>query len=601
MNFSFPFRPKLFDTLQGYSKPDFVADLTAGLTVGIVALPLAMAFAIASGVPPQAGIFTAVIAGFIISALGGTKVSIGGPTGAFIVILYGINVKYGAENLAICTIMAGAILFIMGAARLGTMIKFIPYPVTMGFTSGIAVLIFSTQIKDFFGLAVEKVPSEFFEKMKVLLEHAGTVQWPTLALAAASLAIIVFWPKSWQRRLPGSIVALALGTALVAILKIPVETIGSKFGGIPQSLPMPHLPALAWENIQNLIQPATTIALLAAIESLLCAVVADGMVDDRHDSNQELMAQGLANIVSPLFGGIAATGAIARTATNVKCGGRTPVAGIIHAVTLLAIVLVAAPMAKFIPLATLSAVLVNVALNMGEWHNFARLPKWPRSDAVVFLTAFSLTVIIDLTVAVEIGMVLAAILFIKRVSETSQITAVDESTETEGPHHSLVGKDIPNGVMIYRMFGAFFFGAADKLESALKREGQEPEVLILRMRKVMAMDATGLNALEDLYERLHRRGKHLILSGPHTQPLFVMEKADFLDRIVRDNVCAHVDDALARARVILGLPLAAPPDDPLGEEKRRIENARRELASAIERAGQALNAPPAGRGSESRK
>jgi len=601
MNFSFPFRPKLFDTLQGYSKPDFVADLTAGLTVGIVALPLAMAFAIASGVPPQAGIFTAVIAGFIISALGGTKVSIGGPTGAFIVILYGINVKYGAENLAICTIMAGAILFIMGAARLGTMIKFIPYPVTMGFTSGIAVLIFSTQIKDFFGLAVEKVPSEFFEKMKVLLEHAGTVQWPTLALAAASLAIIVFWPKSWQRRLPGSIVALALGTALVAILKIPVETIGSKFGGIPQSLPMPHLPALAWENIQNLIQPATTIALLAAIESLLCAVVADGMVDDRHDSNQELMAQGLANIVSPLFGGIAATGAIARTATNVKCGGRTPVAGIIHAVTLLAIVLVAAPMAKFIPLATLSAVLVNVALNMGEWHNFARLPKWPRSDAVVFLTAFSLTVIIDLTVAVEIGMVLAAILFIKRVSETSQITAVDESTETEGPHHSLVGKDIPNGVMIYRMFGAFFFGAADKLESALKREGQEPEVLILRMRKVMAMDATGLNALEDLYERLHRRGKHLILSGPHTQPLFVMEKADFLDRIGRDNVCAHVDDALARARVILGLPLAAPPDDPLGEEKRRIENARRELASAIERAGQALNAPPAGRGSESRK
>ena len=601
MNFSFPFRPKLFDTLQGYSKPDFVADLTAGLTVGIVALPLAMAFAIASGVPPQAGIFTAVIAGFIISALGGTKVSIGGPTGAFIVILYGINVKYGAENLAICTIMAGAILFIMGAARLGTMIKFIPYPVTMGFTSGIAVLIFSTQIKDFFGLAVEKVPSEFFEKMKVLLEHAGTVQWPTLALAAASLAIIVFWPKSWQRRLPGSIVALALGTALVAILKIPVETIGSKFGGIPQSLPMPHLPALAWENIQNLIQPATTIALLAAIESLLCAVVADGMVDDRHDSNQELMAQGLANIVSPLFGGIAATGAIARTATNVKCGGRTPVAGIIHAVTLLAIVLVAAPMAKFIPLATLSAVLVNVALNMGEWHNFARLPKWPRSDAVVFLTAFSLTVIIDLTVAVEIGMVLAAILFIKRVSETSQITAVDESTETEGPHHSLVGKDIPNGVMIYRMFGAFFFGAADKLESALKREGQEPEVLILRMRKVMAMDATGLNALEDLYERLHRRGKHLILSGPHTQPLFVMEKADFLDRIGRDNVCAHVDDALARARVILGLPLAAPPDDPLGEEKRRIENARRELASAIERAGQALNAPPPGRGSESRK
>ena len=601
MNFSFPFRPKLLDTLRGYTRANFTADLVAGLTVGIVALPLAMAFAIASGVPPQAGIFTAVIGGFIISALGGTRVCIGGPTGAFIIILYGIYTKYGAENLAICTIMAGAILFIMGATRLGTMIKFIPYPVTMGFTSGIAVLIFSTQIKDFFGLQLDKVPSEFFEKMKALAEHASTVQWSTAALAAASLAIIIFWPKAWQRRLPGSIVALALGTALVALLKLPVETIGSKFGGIPQALPMPHFPAISWENVQHLIQPATTIALLAAIESLLCAVVSDGMIDDRHDSNQELMAQGLANIVSPLFGGIAATGAIARTATNVKCGGRTPIAGIVHAITLLAIILVAAPLAKFIPLATLSAVLVNVALNMGEWHNFARVPKWPRSDAVVFLTAFGLTVVIDLTVAVEIGMVLAAVLFIKRVSETSQITAVDELSETEGSHHSLVGKEVPDGVMVYRMFGAFFFGAADKLESALKREGQEPDVLILRMRKVMAMDATGLNALEDLYERLHRRGKHLILSGPHTQPLFVMEKADFLDRIGRENVCAHINDALARAREILGLPPEIPPDDPLGDEKRRIETARMELASAIERASQALNAPAAGRGSASRK
>jgi len=592
MHFSFPFRPKLLETLHGYTRAAFATDLTAGLTVGIVALPLAMAFAIASGVPPQAGIFTAVIAGFIISALGGTRVSIGGPTGAFIVILYGINVKYGAENLAICTIMAGVILFIMGAARLGTMIKFIPYPVTMGFTSGIAVLIFSTQIKDFFGLEVAKVPSDFLEKMRVLLERAGTLQWTTLALAVASLAVIIFWPKPWQRRLPGSIVALVLGTALVAFFKLPVETIGSKFGGIPQALPLPHIPALSWENIQHLIQPATTIALLAAIESLLCAVVADGMVDDRHDSNQELMAQGLANIACPFFGGIAATGAIARTATNVKCGGRTPVAGMVHAVTLLGIVLVAAPLAKFIPLATLSAVLVNVALNMGEWHNFARLPKWPRSDAAVFLTAFGLTVAIDLTVAVEIGMVLAAILFIKRVSETSQITAVDEATETEGSHHSLVGKQIPDRVMIYRMFGAFFFGAVDKLESALKREGREPEVLILRMRKVMAMDATGLNALEDLYERLHRRGKHLILSGPHTQPLFVMEKAGFLDAIGRDNVCAHIDDSLARARVILGLPPAPPPpDDPLQGERENLETARREISGALERAHQALNPP----------
>ena len=592
-NLPFTFRPKLLSTLKGYTGKDFTADLIAGLTVGIVALPLAMAFAIASGVPPQAGIFTAVIAGFIISALGGTKVSIGGPTGAFIVILYGINAQYGPENLAICTIMAGVILFVMGAARLGTMIKFIPYPVTMGFTSGIAVLIFSTQIKDFFGLKLDKVPSEFIEKMRALAEHAGTVQWPTVALAAASLAIIMFWPKKWQRRVPGSIVALVLGTALVAIFQVPAETIqtiGSKFGGIPQALPSPQIPALSWENIRHLFQPATTIALLAAIESLLCAVVADGRVDDRHDSNQELMAQGLANIASPLFGGIAATGAIARTATNVKCGARTPIAGMIHAITLLLIILAAAPLAKFIPLATLSAVLVNVALNMGEWHNFSRLPKWPRSDAAVFLTAFGLTVIIDLTVAVEIGMVLAAVLFIKRVSETTQITAVDETTETEGSQHSLVGREIPKGVMIYRIFGSFFFGAADKLESALKRLKEEPEVLILRMRKVLAMDATGLNALEDLYERLHRRGKHLIISGPHTQPLFMMGKAGFLDRIGMENVCANIELSLARSREILGLP-PEPPSDPLHQEKEKLEAVRQQLSNALEQASKALNSP----------
>ena len=587
MNLALSFRPRLLDALKNYSAQDFAADLIAGLTVGIVALPLAMAFAIASGVPPQAGIFTAVIAGFLISSLGGTRVCIGGPTGAFIVILYGIFAKYGAENLAICTIIAGVMLVVMSLARLGTMIKYIPYPVTMGFTSGIAVLIFSTQIKDFFGLKVDKVPSEFIGKMKVFFEQAGTLQWPTVALAAASLAIILFWPKNWQRRVPGSIVALLFGTLAVAFLPLPVETIGTRFGGIPQGFPQIHVPALSWDSIKHLIQPAMTIALLAAIESLLCAVVADGMVDDRHDSNQELMAQGIANIVSPLFGGIAATSAIARTATNVKSGARTPIAGIIHALTLLLVILAAAPLAKFIPLATLSAVLINVALHMGEWHNFSRLPRWPRSDAAVFLAAFGLTVVIDLTVAVEIGLMLAAILFIKRASETTQITAVDESTETEGSHHSLVGKEIPNGVMVYRIFGAFFFGAADKLESALKRLKQEPEVLILRMRKVVAMDATGLNALEDLYERLHRKGKHLVLSAPHTQPLIVMEKAGFLDRIGRDNVSPHVEAALTRAREILGLPPVTP-NDPLHEEKKKLEAVRHELTGALERATQAL-------------
>ncbi|HVU24918.1 MAG TPA: sulfate permease [Opitutus sp.] len=590
------FRPRLAECLRSYSRERLFADLAAGVTVGVVALPLAMAFAIASGVTPQAGVFTAVIAGFIISALGGTRVGIGGPTGAFIVILYGIYAKYGAENLAICTMMAGAILFIMGAARMGTMIKFIPYPVTMGFTSGIAVLIFSTQIKDFLGLQVAQVPSEFFAKMRALLGALGTVQWTTLLLAAGSLAVILFWPKRWQRRVPGSIVALVVGTVVAAACGLPVETIGTRFGGIPQGLPALHMPDFSWENVRNLVQPATTIALLAAIESLLCAVVADGMIDDRHDSNQELMAQGLANLASPLFGGIAATGAIARTATNVKCGGRTPVAGIVHAATLLVIILVAAPAAKFIPLATLSAVLVNVALNMGEWHNFMRLPKWPASDAVVFLTAFALTVAVDLTVAVEVGMVLAAILFIKRVSETSQITAVDEATETEGSHHSLIGKQIPERVMIYRMFGALFFGAADKLESALRREKQEPDVLILRMRKVMAMDATGLNALEDLHERLRAKGKHLVLSAPHTQPLFVMEKAGFLERLGRENVTPHVDAALARAREILGLPPVPEAADPLAAERQRIETARSELAGAVERAGRTLGKPVGGQG-----
>lgn len=548
---NFAFRPKLFDSLKSYNRREFLGDLTAGITVGLVALPLAMAFAIASGVQPQAGLFTAVIAGFIISALGGTRVNIGGPTGAFIVILYGIGVKYGLGNLAICTMMAGVFLFVMGAARLGTMIKFIPYPVTMGFTSGIAVLIFTTQIKDFFGLKMDKVPSDFVPKILALAGSFHTLQWPTVALAVASLAVILFLPKNWRRHVPGTIIALILATLAVYLFKLPVETIGSKFGGIPQGFPMPHFPSISWDNLQNLVRPAVTIALLAAIESLLCAVVADGMIDDRHDSNQELMAQGLANFFSPLFGGIAATGAIARTATNVRSGARSPVAGIVHALTVLLILLIAAPLAKYIPLATLSAVLVNVAFHMGEWHNFARLPKWPRSDAAVFISTFALTIIIDLTVAVEIGIVLAAVLFIKRVSETSHITEVDESTEVDGPQHSLVGKDIPEGVMLYRMFGAFFFGAVDKLESALRRLKREPEVLILRMRTVLAMDATGLNALEDLHERLHRKGKHLVLSAPHTQPYMMMEKAGFLDEIGRENVCPNVDAALARARQIL--------------------------------------------------
>jgi SulP family sulfate permease len=448
----------------------------------------------------------------------------------------------------------------MGLARLGTMIKYIPYPVTVGFTSGIAVLIFSTQIKDFFGLQLDKpMPADFVDKIIVFVTHLKRIDVPSVALAVLSVVIILAWPRKLARWVPGSIAALLFGTILVAIFqsnpnlpfKLDVATIGSRFNGIPQSLPNLHIPEFDWHTLKDLVRPATTIALLAAIESLLCCVVADGMIDDRHDPNQELMAQGLANICCPLFGGIPATGAIARTATNVKNGGRTPVAGIVHAATLLTVVLIAAPLAKYIPLATLSAVLVVVAYNMGEWHQFVRLPKWPKSDAAVFMTAFALTVLTDLTVAVEIGMVLAAVLFIKRISETTQITSVDPATDTEGQHHSLVGKTIPDGVLVFRVFGAFFFGAADKLETALQRARQDPEVLILRMRKVLAMDATGLNALEDLYDKLKARHKHLILSGPHTQPLLVMDKSGFLDRIGRENVCAHIDASLERARAIL--------------------------------------------------
>ncbi len=556
-----PFRPRVIDALKDYSRKDFVRDLIAGITVGIVALPLAMAFGIASGVDPKAGIYTAIVAGFIISALGGSRVQIGGPTGAFISIVLGVVTQYGMSNLIICTFMAGIILMIMGFTRMGTMIKYIPHPVTTGFTCGIAVLIFSTQFKDFLGLQIEKMPGDFVDKIQAVVEifHAKGFQamdWHNLLLAASSLALIVFWPSRLARRVPGSVIALVVGTAVVMIFGLEqswnIPTIGSRFGGIPRGLPPFQFPThVSFHDVQALFRPALTIAVLAAIESLLCAVVADGMIDDRHDSNTELVAQGLANIGSAFFGGIPATGAIARTATNVKNGGRTPVAGIVHAFTLLGIILLAAPLAAHIPLATLSAVLVMVAVNMGEWRLMTELRRWPKSDASVFLAAFGLTVLIDLVVAVEVGMVMAAVLFIKRISETTQITAVDERSEEDTPRHSLAGRVIPKEVLVYRIFGAFFFGAADKLETALKRVQQEPEVLILHMRKVLAMDATGLNALENMHHKLRARGRHLILSGPHTQPLIMMERAGMIDSIGRENMCEDMESALARAREIL--------------------------------------------------
>jgi sulfate permease, SulP family len=555
------FRPKLFDTIGNYDLATFLKDLIAGVTVGIVALPLAMAFGIGSGVKPEQGLYTAIIAGFLISFFGGSKVQIGGPTGAFMVILYNINQKHGFDGLLLCGAMAGVILVLMGLFRMGTLIKYIPYPITSGFTSGIAVLIALNQVKDFLGLTIPGgIPADFTDKVAVLLRYLSTVNVGTFLFSISSLAIIVLWPRIVTRRIPGSIIALLVGTLAAVAVKtylggntefFRLETIGDKFGGIPSGLPAFHAPEITFARVKDLLPDAMTIALLAAIESLLCAVVADGLIGDRHDSNTELVAQGIANMVVPFFGGIAATGAIARTATNIENGGKTPIAGLIHALTLLLIVLIAAPLAKSVPLAILSAVTVMVAFNMGEWHEFTRLRKMPRSDAIVLVATFALTVIMDLTVAVEVGMVMAAFLFIKRVSETTQVTKVTPENEPEGAHHSLLGKEIPVGVMVYRIYGPFFFGAAEKLEEAFETTYDLPRVLILKMHTVPAMDATALNALESLFEKLRARHCHLILSAPHTQPFFMMTQAGFIDRLGNDNVTANLDDALDRSRVLL--------------------------------------------------
>jgi SulP family sulfate permease len=556
MNRSFPFRPRLGQALKHYSAQDFAADLGAGTTVGIVALSLAMALGIASNSTPAAGIYTAIVAGFLISALGGSRVQIGGPTAAFIPVVVSVSAAYGPANLILCTLLAGLMLLAMGAARLGAMIKFIPFPVTAGFTAGIAVVIFSTQVKDFLGLTMSGNPGEFIKRLELLWKSLPTVSWKSVVLAAASLALIKLWPARLGRRVPASIVVVVAGTLAVAWFGLSVETIGSRYGAtaIPQSLPLPHWPEFRFDELGHLIRPAFTIALLGAIESLLCAVVADGMIGDRHDSNTELMAQGVANLGSALFGGLPATGAIARTATNIRSGARTPVAGMVHALTLLGVILAAAPLARFIPLATLSAVLVNVALNMGEWHNFGRLRRWPRSDALVFLATFVLTVLFDITIAVEVGMVMAAFLFIRRIAETTHIKGVEETTYDEGPvgeADAKAARELPKGVIMFNLFGAFLFGTADKLETALQRGQQEPDVLILRMRQVLAIDATGLQALEDFARRLRSRGKHLLLCGPHSQPLLAMHQHGFIEWLGEENVCADVALCRQRAEILM--------------------------------------------------
>jgi len=512
---------------------------------------MAMAFAIASGVTPQAGLYTAVVAGFLISALGGSRVQIGGPTGAFVVIVAGIVAKFGLSGLALVGLMAGVLLLVMGFTGLGSAVKYIPRPVTIGFTNGIALLIASTQIKDFLGLKTPALPGDFPGRMRVLLRCISTARWQTIAVAATSLAIIVFWPRI-TKRLPGSIVALLATTAAAALLHLPVETIGSRFGGIPQGFPHFALPPLHSMHILPLLPSAFTVAMLAAVESLLSAVVADGMSGDHHDSNMELVAQGFANIVSPLFGGIPATGAIARTATNIRCGARTPVAGMVHALTLLCILLAAAPLARFVPLATLAAVLFVVAYNMGEWREIATILRLSSMDIAVWLATFSLTIFADLTVAVGVGMALAALLYIYRIAETTTVAPVTRDYLRDGQAHILQDKEIPAGVTILRIHGPFLFGTTEKLTETTRHLGQFGDVVILRLRNMTALDATGIHALEHFRERLHKAGKTLLLCGARDQPSQLLSRSDFLERVRPENVLPHVQEALARARAIQG-------------------------------------------------
>ena len=548
------FRPKLFDTLKNYERRQLSKDIMAGLIVGIVALPLAIAFAIASGVSPEKGLYTAVIAGFIISALGGSRVQIGGPTGAFIVIVYGIVQTHGVNGLIIATFMAGVMIVIMGFARLGSVIKFIPYPLIIGFTSGIAVLIFSSQTKDFLGLKMGAVPADFLDKWKSYFENLGTFNIYAVFTAAITVAIISFWSKV-THKIPGSLVAILFTTAAIQLLDLPVETIGSRFGRIQSSFPTLSMPDLDFSTIKNLVRPAFTIALLGSIESLLSAVVSDGMIGGNHKSNMELVAQGVANIFSSLFGGIPATGAIARTATNVKNGGRTPVAGIVHALTLLLIVLFVGKWAALIPMATLAGILVIVAYNMSEWESFVSVLKGPRNDVAVMITTFLLTVLIDLTVAIEIGMVLAAFLFMHKMIKFSNVSILTRDIEDDG-----LGKDneaignytIPTNVEVFEITGPLFFGAAYKFKDAMKFIEKPPKVLIIRMRQVPIIDATGIKAIEFVYKESKRGGTKLILSEVLSEQIMrELKDARLIFAIGKANVTRTFDEAIERSNTIL--------------------------------------------------
>lgn len=546
------FVPKLFSTLKDYSRAQFGKDLVSGIIVGIVALPLAIAFGIASGVSPEKGLVTAIIAGFIISAFGGSRVQIGGPTGAFIVIVYGIVQQYGVDGLIIATFIAGLMLIIMGLARLGSVIKFIPHPLIVGFTSGIALLIFSSQVKDFLGLKMGAVPPDFADKWMEYFRHIDSVNWYSFAIAAGTIAIAFLFPKI-THRIPGSLVAIVLATLAVQFLHFPVDTIGSRFGAIPSSLPMPHIPHIDFKIVKELFQPAFTIALLGGIESLLSAVVADGMIGGNHRSNMELVAQGGANIFSSIFGGIPATGAIARTATNVKNGGRTPVAGITHAVTLLLIMLFVGKWASLIPLSCLAGILVVVSINMSEYKSFIAMLKGPKADVAILLTTFFLTVFVDLTVAIEIGMVLSAFLFMRRMSQISKVDIYSQEKErSEKDDPMAISRfDVPKGVEVFEITGPMFFGAAYKFKESLRVIKDAPKVLIIRMRQVPVIDATGLHALEEVFRFSEKNKTQFIISGIQPEVLEEFRKTGLLKTFGEENVLPDIEKALARAKEIM--------------------------------------------------
>lgn len=541
------FLPKSFTVYKkGYSREQLIKDITSGLIVGIVALPLAIAFAIASGVSPEKGLVTAIIAGFIISAFGGSRVQIGGPTGAFIVIVYGIVAEFGLDGLTTATFIAGLFIMALGFAKLGSLIKFVPYPLIIGFTSGIALVIFSSQIKDFFGLQMGDVPANFVDKWIEYAKHLDTINPYALLISVSTILISLYFRKI-NRQIPGSLVAILLTTAVVQLFNLPVETIETRFGEIASGFSVPSVPKIDFETFRKLLQPAFTIALLGAIESLLSAVVSDGMIGSTHRSNIELVAQGAANVFSSIFGGIPATGAIARTATNVRNGGRTPLAGIIHAITLLIIMLFAGKWAKLIPLSCLSGILVIVAYNMSEWKSFISVSKGPKPDVAVLLVTFFLTVIVDLTIAIQVGMVLSVFLFMRRMSQVSTINPIsaekDEEDEEKDPDSTLKLK-IPKGVKVYEVYGPFFFGMAQKFKDTMKEINERHEVLILRMRNVPTIDATGLHNLREVIKSLHSSGTRVILSGVQKPVYNELEKAKIIELLGKENITSHISEAM---------------------------------------------------------